>query len=119
MKCSSLNNHLYMRNIVNSPLCRCGNIETNSHFKFKCPFYTDARLSLKTTVDSLNATVDDPTLLYGNCLQWTAFTFTAILFPKLNSCNLFFYQIFLLNYIDHIICLLSKVILNILHHMSS
>ena len=32
MKCRSLNNHLYMRNIVNSLLCRCGNIETNSHF---------------------------------------------------------------------------------------
>ena len=32
MKCRSLNNHLYIRNIVNSLLCRCGNIETNSHF---------------------------------------------------------------------------------------
>ena len=23
-KCSSLNQHLYFRNVVNSPLCRCG-----------------------------------------------------------------------------------------------
>jgi len=54
-------------------------------------------------------------------LQWTDFTFTfafiftVILFTKLNSCN----RIFLLNYIEHIMCLLSIVILNMLHHMSS
>ena len=66
MKCSSSNNYLYMRNIVNSPLCRCGNIETNSHFIFKWPFYTDARLSLKTAIESLNATFDESTILYGN-----------------------------------------------------
>ena len=48
MKYSSLNNHLYMRNIVNSHLCQCGNIETNLHFICKCPFYTDGGLNLKT-----------------------------------------------------------------------
>ena len=55
-----------MRNICNSSLCRCGNIETNSNFIFKCPFYTDARLNPKATIESLNTTFDEPTLLYGN-----------------------------------------------------
>ena len=66
MKCISLNNRLFTRNIVNSHLCRGGNIETKSHFIFKCPFYIVARLSLKTAIESLKATFDEPTLLYGN-----------------------------------------------------
>ena len=82
MKCSSLNNHLYMRNIVNSPLCRCGN-ETNSHYIFKCPFYTDARLSLKTAIESLNASFDEPTLLFGNELLFKEVN-TSIFFTLSN-----------------------------------
>jgi hypothetical protein len=31
-ECSSLNHHLFRKNIVNTPLCQCGLPETNHHF---------------------------------------------------------------------------------------
>ena len=33
-KCSSINNHLFLKNIIDSPLCTCGGIETSEHFFF-------------------------------------------------------------------------------------
>ena len=32
--CSSLKHHLFIRNIVDSPLCVCGALETNQHYFF-------------------------------------------------------------------------------------
>jgi hypothetical protein len=37
--CSSLNQHLYSKNIVDSPLCQCGAIETTEHYLLFCPLY--------------------------------------------------------------------------------
>ena len=31
-KCSSLNQHLHSKNIINDPLCACGSVETTHHF---------------------------------------------------------------------------------------
>ena len=31
-KCSSLHQHLYFRNLIDSPLCDCGKIESNQHY---------------------------------------------------------------------------------------
>ena len=39
MHCSSLNQHLYSKNIVDSPLCQCGAIETTEHYFLYCPLY--------------------------------------------------------------------------------
>ena len=39
MHCSSLNQHLYSKNIVDSPLCQCGAIETTEHHLLHCPLY--------------------------------------------------------------------------------
>ena len=39
MHCSSLNQHLYSKNIVDSPLCQCGAIETTEHYLLYCPLY--------------------------------------------------------------------------------
>jgi hypothetical protein len=39
MHCSSLNQHLYSKNIVDSPLCKCGAIETTEHYLLYCPLY--------------------------------------------------------------------------------
>ena len=33
-RCSSLNDHLYLKNVVDSPLCRCGAVESTKHFIF-------------------------------------------------------------------------------------
>ncbi|MEW8546433.1 MAG: reverse transcriptase domain-containing protein, partial [Candidatus Thiodiazotropha sp.] len=43
MECSSLNSHLYRKNIVPSPSCLCGGFESSAHFFFTCPRYTPAR----------------------------------------------------------------------------
>lgn len=39
MHCSNLNEHLFSKNIVDSPLCHCGEIEDTHHFFFTCPKY--------------------------------------------------------------------------------
>ena len=43
MECSSLNSHLYRRNIVESPSCTCGSFESPYHFLFVCPKYGETR----------------------------------------------------------------------------
>ena len=43
MECSSLNSHLYKKNIVPSPLCSCGGFESAHHFFFQCPNYSEVR----------------------------------------------------------------------------
>ena len=40
MRSSSLNEHLYIKNIIDNPNCLCGEIESTSHYLFKCPKYT-------------------------------------------------------------------------------
>ena len=36
MDCSSLNHHLFSKNIIDSPLCICGRPETTKHYLFDC-----------------------------------------------------------------------------------
>ena len=43
MECSSLNSHLYRKNIVPSPSCTCGGFESPYHFFFVCPMYMGIR----------------------------------------------------------------------------
>ena len=38
-KCSSLNHHLFQKNIVQSPLCQCGEVESSFHYFFRCRLY--------------------------------------------------------------------------------
>ena len=64
-KCSSLNQHLYSKNIIDDPLCACGSVETTNHFLLECPQYIQARRDMITAlstfcVPSLNS------LLYGD-----------------------------------------------------
>ena len=39
LDCSSLNSHLHKKNIVESPLCICGDAETTKHYLLHCPQY--------------------------------------------------------------------------------
>jgi hypothetical protein len=41
--CSALNSDLFRKNIVNSPHCTCGAIETPTHYLFNCPHYNIPR----------------------------------------------------------------------------
>ena len=43
MECSSLNSHLYRKNIVSTPSCQCGGFESPYHFFFQYPRYAAAR----------------------------------------------------------------------------
>ena len=43
MQCSSLNQHLYRKNIVDSPNCICGLTESTTHYLFHCLRYTAQR----------------------------------------------------------------------------
>ena len=63
INCSVLNYDLYLKNIIDSPLCRCNNIETVKHFFLDCPFYNNQRITLVQTVSRFCAVTLD-TLLY-------------------------------------------------------
>ena len=46
---SSLNQHLYSKNIVQSSLCACGSIEDTGHFLLHCPLYHNNRQGIGLT----------------------------------------------------------------------
>ena len=57
-----------MKNIIDSPLCLCNNIEIVKHFSLDCPNYNNQRITLDT-------------LLYGNStpsLQANSDVFEAV-----------------------------------------
>jgi hypothetical protein len=64
-KCSSLNHHLHLKNIVESPNCRCGSIESTYHYFFECILYSNIRPQLFNIVSNLSQLSLD-TLLYGD-----------------------------------------------------
>ena len=47
---SSLNFDLFVKNVADSPLCRCGSIENAQHFFFHCTFYQAQRNELINAV---------------------------------------------------------------------
>ena len=48
-KCKSLNYDIYLKNLTDSPLCRCGNIENSEHYLFQCRFITSPALKCYNT----------------------------------------------------------------------
>ena len=62
---SSLNHHLFSKNLIDSPLCRCGSIETTEHFLLQCTRYTHIRQLLIASVSAIT-TPCLHTLLYGD-----------------------------------------------------
>jgi hypothetical protein len=66
MHCSSLNQHLYSINIVDSPLCQCGAIETTEHYLLYCPLYNVHRRLF------IEPFFDDPLISYDHYLFWNA-----------------------------------------------
>jgi hypothetical protein len=55
MQCSSLNQHLYRKNIVDSPNCICGLTESTTHYLFHCPRYTAQR---QMYINSINVPIN-------------------------------------------------------------
>ena len=62
MECSSLNSHLYSKNIINSPSCSCGGFESAYYFFFICPIYRHTRNIYLSDVLQTHKTHE---LLYG------------------------------------------------------
>ena len=65
--CSSLNHDLFLKNIVESPLCRFGDFENTEHFFIRCRLYSVQRVELLRQVSEY-CTVTLDTLLKGNSL---------------------------------------------------
>ena len=55
MQCSSLNQHVYRKNIVDSPNCICGLTESTTHYLFHCPRYTAQR---QMHINSINVPIN-------------------------------------------------------------
>lgn len=63
--CSSLQQHLFSKNIIDNPFCICGAVESTNHYLFECNRFNDLRQELLNKVNRFCP----PTLnilLYGN-----------------------------------------------------
>ena len=65
LKCSSLKDHLFQKNIIDSGLCTCGKIETTAHYLLQCPNYIFIRNEAIQTL----GTIDVQSLIFGNSLK--------------------------------------------------
>ena len=64
LQCSLLKDHLFQKNVIDSRLCTCGEIENTDHYFFSCLNYTNIR---NDTISKLN-NIDTHILMYGNSL---------------------------------------------------
>lgn len=53
LNCSALNQHLFAKNIIPSPLCVCGVVEDSHHFLFNCNRYQHIRADLINRVSTI------------------------------------------------------------------
>jgi hypothetical protein len=66
MKCSALNAHLFIRNLVESPNCICGITEIVSHFLLNCPRHTILRQQLFFSLLDIPQTISLNLLIFGS-----------------------------------------------------
>jgi hypothetical protein len=65
--CSALNEHLFRRNVVASPLCQCGQRESPFHYFLECQLYINIRAELLNTI-SIYSVPSVQTILYGDSI---------------------------------------------------
>jgi hypothetical protein len=63
--CSVLSHDLFSKNIIQSPLCSCGEEETASHYFLHCPLYSTIRVRLLNCVSHF-CLPSTKVLLFGN-----------------------------------------------------
>ena len=66
MNCSSLKSHLFFRNLIDSPLCSCGEIETTAHYFFHCPLYNQIRREILSSLNEIPKEITSNLLLFGS-----------------------------------------------------
>ena len=52
-KCSSLNYYIFLRNLTDSPFCRCGSIEKTEQYLLQCRLYQQPRVEMPNSVSQL------------------------------------------------------------------
>ena len=52
-KSSSLNYNIFLRNMTDSPFCRCGSIENTEHYLLQCRPYQQPRVEMPKSVSQL------------------------------------------------------------------
>ena len=53
LNCRSLHNHLFLKNIINDPLCECGRaVEDSNHFFLTCNRFRNLRHDLLNSISS-------------------------------------------------------------------
>ena len=63
--CSSLNLHLFSKNLTDSPLCACGSVEDTYHYLLVCNRFSNLRRDLLNAVSLIcRPTID--VFLFGN-----------------------------------------------------
>ena len=62
---SSLNHHMFLKNLVQSPRCRCGSVESTEHYFLKCPIYIEPRNRLNFSINEISR-VSLGIVLYGD-----------------------------------------------------
>lgn len=65
MECSDLNSHLFHYHVIPSPECRCGGLETTTHYLLDCPLFTVHRTELSNKLRLLNINLTVQTILHG------------------------------------------------------
>ena len=66
LNCSSLNSHLFFKNLTASPLCICGEIESTPHYLLSCPRYTILRRELLIELADIPSEITINLLLFGS-----------------------------------------------------
>ncbi len=68
MNFSNLRDHLFIRNLIDSPLCVCGNgRETTSHYLCSCPQYMVQRMTLDNAIATIcDFPLETNLLLHGH-----------------------------------------------------
>ena len=66
MNCSDLANHLFQMNIIDSPHCSCGGIESTEHFFISCPLFLRIRNKLENDLKNLTNAFNLDIILHGN-----------------------------------------------------
>ena len=81
-ECSSLNQHLFRRNLVQNPYCLCGEIENNKHFLLTCPRHTQMRSEMVLSIQQkTNVELTTDVLLFGTdavSVEVNTFIFKAV-----------------------------------------
>ena len=52
-KCSSLNYYIFLKNLTDSPFCRCGSIENTEHYLLQCRLYQQPRVEMLNSLSQL------------------------------------------------------------------